>query len=227
MASPIRTITIVGGGTAGWLAALLLNSLLREKRPPEDAVEITLIESPDIPTAGVGEATVPNMPRTLADCGISEAAFFRCCNASFKLGVLFDHWNVDTDDQPISYVNPLDAPQPLNGAPLAAYYLKYGPGGLDFPHLFSPCLDLRDGLCGPRPFRAGQFAQGAGFAYHLDAGKFSALLRVICIARGVVHIFDNLQGVELDKTGKVAALHLEKGGRHDVELVLDCTGFAG
>ncbi len=106
MASPIRTITIVGGGTAGWLAASLLNSLLREKRPPEDAIEITLIESPDIPTAGVGEATVPNMPRTLADCGISESAFLRCCNASFKLGLLFDHWNVDTDGQPNSYVNP-------------------------------------------------------------------------------------------------------------------------
>ncbi len=61
----------------------------------------------------------------------------------------------------------------------------------------------------------------------MDAGKFSAFLRDTCIARGAVHIFDNLQDVELDETGKVAALHLEKGGRHDVELVLDCTGFRG
>lgn len=139
---------------------------------------------------------MPNMPRTLADCGISESAFFLCCNASFKLGVLFDHWNVDADGQPISYVNPFDAPPPLNAAPLAGYYLKYGAGGLDFVHLFSPCLDLRDGLRGPRPFRAGEIAQGAGFAYHLDAGKFSALLRDTCIARGAVHIFDNFQDVD-------------------------------
>lgn len=227
MTAPIRKITIVGGGTAGWLAASLLNSLLREKRPPDEAVEITLIESPDIPTVGVGEATVPNMPRTLADCGITEAQFFRCCNASFKLGVLFDHWNVDVDGQPIRYVNPFDAPPPIDGAPLAAYYLKYGAGELDFVHLFSPCLDLRDDMRGPRPFRAGEFAKGAGFAYHLDAGKFAALLRETCVERGVVHVFDNLRDVELDETGKVAALHLEKGGRHEVELVLDCTGFRG
>ena len=227
MAAPIRKITIVGGGTAGWLAASLLNSLLREKRPPEDAIAITLIESPDIPTVGVGEATVPNMPRTLSDCGISEAEFFRCCNASFKLGVLFDHWNVDADGTPISYVNPFDAPPPVNGAPLAAYYLKYGAGDLDFVHLFSPCLDLRDALRGPRPFKAGEFPKSPGFAYHLDAGKFAGLLRDTCVARGVAHIQDNLQEVELDETGKVAALHLQKGGRHAVELVLDCTGFRG
>ncbi|WP_300436804.1 tryptophan 7-halogenase [uncultured Mameliella sp.] len=227
MTAPIRNITIVGGGTAGWLAAALLNSLLREKRPQQDAIEITLIESPDIPTVGVGEATVPNMPRTLADCGISEAQFFRCCNSSFKLGVLFDHWNVDETGAPIRYVNPFDPPPPIDGVPLAAYYLKYGAGDLEFAQLFSPCLDLREEMRGPRPFRAGEYPRGPGFAYHLDAGKFAALLRETCVARGVHHVYDNLQELELSETGDVAALHLEKGGRHAVELVLDCTGFRG
>lgn len=227
MSDPISSVTIVGGGTAGWLAALLLNHTLGKNPKTGKPIKVTLIESPNIPTVGVGEATVPGMPRTLKECGISEQQFFSACNSSFKLGVLFDHWNVDEHGKPIQFVNPFESPPPLKGLDLANYFLRFGAGDLDFVHLSAPCLDLREGMRGPRGFRAPEFQRDVNFAYHLDAGKFAALLRDRCVAKGVEHVFDNLQDVELNEEGNVAALHLEKEGRRPVELVLDCTGFRG
>ncbi len=227
MAKPIKSVTIVGGGTAGWLAALMLNSGLAQRRDPKEALKVTLIESPDIPTVGVGEATVPNMPRTLIDCGISEGQFFRACNSSFKLGVLFDNWNVDAAGRPICYLNGFTDPPVLDRMDMAAYYLKFGAGDLDYAELCGPNLDLIKAKRGPRKLRAQEFSQGANFAYHLDAGKFAALLRDICTARGVTHILDNFRGVEQDENGYITALQLERNGRHPVEMVMDCTGFRG
>lgn len=227
MAKPIRSVTIVGGGTAGWLSALMLNSNLARTADPTEALKVTLIESPDIPTVGVGEATVPNMPRTLIDCGISEAQFFRSCNSSFKLGVMFENWNVDRNGRPISYLNSFDDPPPVDRMDMAAYMLKFGAGDLDYAELCGPNLDLIHAQRGPRQFRAGEFSREANYAYHLDAGKFAALLREICVSRGVTHILDNLRGIEQGENGHVTALQLEQSGRHPVELVLDCTGFRG
>ncbi len=227
MTAPVTSITIVGGGTAGWMTALLLYTNLNRYRKPSDRIKVTLIESPNIPTVGVGEATVPNMPRTLVECGISESQFFRTCNSSFKLGVLFDHWNVDEDGKPIQFVNPFMEPPLVDGVEMAAYYLKFGAGDLDFVRLFAPSLDLFDEQCGPRGFRTAEFSRDTSYAYHLDAGKFAGLLREVCVKRGVTHIYDNLQEVEQDERGYVSALQLEKTGKVPVELVIDCTGFRG
>lgn len=120
MAQPIEHIIIVGGGTAGWLAANLLNSRFGER---ENAPKITLIESPDIPTVGVGEATVPNMPRTLRDIGIDQKDFLRRCNASFKLGVLFGRWNVDNDGNLFDYMNPFGGSKDIEGYGSGEYYM--------------------------------------------------------------------------------------------------------
>ncbi len=204
---------------------MLNSSLARDD--PDHALQVTLIESPDIPTVGVGEATVPNMPRTLIDCGISEFQFFRTCNCSFKLGVLFDNWNVDADGNPICYLNSFGEPPGIDGLDMAAYLQRFGAGDLDYSELSTPHLDLIREKRGPRQLSAQEFSHDANFAYHLDAGKFAGMLREICISRGVTHILDNLKDVELDEKGYVAALHLQERGRHEVELVLDCTGFRG
>ncbi len=225
MAKPIREITIVGGGTAGWMAAMLLQTGLQQGRK----VKITLIESPDVATVGVGEATVPNMPRTLHQCGISEREFFKTCNASFKLGVDFTDWNRDRNGKPISYINPFARPPAIGTQQLGVYYSDLGAGALDFVQTFSPTVDLINACRAPRMSGAGEFDQKMkiGYAYHLDAGKFAGLMQKTCVAAGVNHLRDNVQDVELDERGYVAALHLERSGRHPVELVIDCTGFRG
>lgn len=227
MGAPITQVTIVGGGTAGWLTALLVQTFLKNHSSTPEAPRITLIESPNVPTVGVGEATVPGMPRTLRAAGISEQAFFKNCNASFKLGVLFGHWNVDRDGKPIDYVNPFARAGAVGGIDAGYYFLQHGAQGLDFSQVFSPSVDLACAFKGPRPLGKGEYAQGVGFAYHLDAGKFAKMMREICIARGVEHVLEDVTRVEQDERGYITALELKESGRRPVQLVIDCTGFKG
>lgn len=226
MAAPIGSVTIVGGGTAGWLTALLLSTYLAPKSA-RDAPTIRLIESPTVATIGVGEATVPAMPRTLRLAGIAESRFFRDCNASFKLGVRFDNWNVDQRGDPVDYTNPFSRGVTIGGVSVAEYFVRYGAGGLSYSEVISYCDDLARAHKGPRPLGAKPFDQSVGFAYHLDAGRFAAMLQDVCTQRGVRHILDDVVDVERDQHGYIAALDLNEGGRHPVELVIDCTGFRG
>jgi len=224
---PINSITIVGGGTAGWMAALILNNYFGQKMRAGQKMSITLIESPNVPTVGVGEATVPGMPRTLRSAGISESAFFKTCNASFKLGVLFANWNVDKAGKPIDYVNPFASPQAVGGLEAAYYFLQHGAGACDFTQVFSPSVDLARANKGPRPLGDKPYALKVGHAYHLDAGKFANMMRDICISRGVKHVLEDVVHVEQDENGYISALELAESGRYETELVLDCTGFKG
>jgi hypothetical protein len=144
----------------------LFNEVLRHRQAPDRRLSVTLVECPIIATVGMGEATVPNMPRALMGCGISEQAFLAACNTSFKLGVLFDGWNVDTAGNPIAFVNPFTAPPPIDGVDVAASCLAHGAGELDFGHLSSPWLDLLE--------QARAFSRKTTHAYHLDAGRTRA-----------------------------------------------------
>jgi len=230
MGERLRSVTIVGGGTAGWLTALLLATHCRSgkggKPGPRD-LQITLIESPSVKTIGVGEATVPSMPILLRQTGVSERDFFKRCNASFKLGVLFDNWNVDRNGKPIAFINSFNEGRSIRGIDSAYYYLKYGIGGGPFSDVVTAALDLARVCKGPHPLGARSEEQNPGFAYHLDAGLFAELLRDICVARGIDHVRDDVVDVEKDARGYIAALQLKERGRQPVELVVDCTGFRG
>jgi tryptophan halogenase len=231
MAERIHQVTIVGGGTAGWLTALLLTRYFSTPRKSgqksSENLKIRLIESPNVKTIGVGEATVPSMPVMLRLAGVSEQEFFRRCNASFKLGVLFDNWNLDKNGKRIAYINPFNEGVAIGGIELANYYLKYGAGGRAFGEVITPALDLARAFKGPWPLGAKSEEQNRGYAYHLDAGLFAELLRDVCVGRGVEHIRDDVVDTELDERGFIAALQMKEGGRLPVELVIDCTGFRG
>ena len=98
-------IVIVGGGTAGWLsAAFLQNQLPHTLNRP---VDITVVEAEDIPTVGVGEATIPSIRQTLAACGIEEHVFLETCGATFKQGIEFINWRDDPKEKGAnSYFHP-------------------------------------------------------------------------------------------------------------------------
>lgn len=227
MGERIKRVTIVGGGTAGWLTALLLTTYFRSQAGGPDARKVTLIESPNVKTVGVGEATVPSMPVLLRQGGVDEQEFFKRCNASFKLGVLFDNWNVDKNGKRIAYVNSFNEGPPIGGIEAAHYFLKFGAAGRVFSDVISPALDLARVFKGPRPIGAAAEEQNRGFAYHLDAGHFAELLRDLCVARGVEHIRDDVVDVEQDERGYITALQLKEREHLPVELVIDCTGFRG
>jgi len=227
MGQPIESVTIVGGGTAGWLAAALLQSIAAGRPGRTKPLQITVIESPNIPTIGVGEATVPGMVRTLRTIGLSEREFMKRCNASFKLGVVFDNWNEDPDGNPISYINPFNRAPSLHGVDLCHFYQRFGANGLSFVQCYAPTHGLLDACKGPRVTSEKEFESFMAFAYHLDAARFAELLTEKCVAAGVRHIRQNVKGVEQDENGYITALALEESGRHPVELVIDCTGFRG
>lgn len=227
MGKPLNSVTIVGGGTAGWLTAALLQAYGRKGQDRGKPLQITLIESPDIPTVGVGEATVPGIVRTLKNAGISETDFFKRCNASFKLGVSFDGWNTDKNGKPISYINPFTRPPVLRGIDLSYYYARYGAGALDFVQSFSPTVYLIKARKGPRIGDPNKTDNLLHYAYHLDAGKFAGLLCEHCTGNGVRHIRENVTNVVQDERGYITALDLDKTGKHNVDFVIDCTGFRG
>lgn len=117
MTNAIRTVVIVGGGSAGWITAGLLAA--KHKADGNLGLKITVIESPDIPTIGVGEGTWPTMRTTLRAIGVSERDFVRCCSVSFKQGSKFCRWHKDDPDD--FYYHPFDLPQGFHGGNVAEH----------------------------------------------------------------------------------------------------------
>ena len=223
MGQPLSSITIVGGGTAGWLAAVYLRRACAER------IRITLIESPNIPTVGVGEATVPQMPFTLRQIGLDERTFFRRCDATFKTGVMFRNWNTDRSGKLVSYLNPFSNAPSLDGVSIGNHFHAFGAGKRDYVSCYSPYAHMAKAFKGPFSFKdpkADPMPKPA-YAYHLNAVAFAKLLAEVGTERGIEHILDDVDDVELDERGYVAALQLRERGRHPVELVIDCTGFRG
>ena len=232
MAEQIKNITIVGGGTAGWLAANLITTYFNRPGKPL-RIKITLIESPNIKTVGVGEATVPGMPRMLQQMGINEREFFRRCNASFKLGVDFVNWNHKEDGSPVSFINPFNSGHYIRGHNPAYYFHAFGRKAANDTHAddiveaICPAPDAISQHKGPRSTNNKDFESPIGYAYHLDAGLFAKMLQEIGTERGVEHIRDDVVEVKLDERGFVGSLELKERGSHPIEMVIDCTGFKG
>ncbi|PHQ68669.1 MAG: tryptophan halogenase [Sneathiella sp.] len=227
MGEQISEITIVGGGTAGWLTAAFLIRFMN-LRDEETPTKITLIESPNIPTIGVGEATVPTMVSLLASLGISEKEFFKRCNTTFKLGVRFSNWHHDENGQGKSFYHPFETVfSQLAGQNPSYHFHKYGgpPGRPQIDEAFSVCVAAIRNKLAPKGLEHGDYEKHLNYAYHLDAGRFAEFLREISIERGVNHILDDVEEIEQDERGFITALNLQRQGRRPVELVIDCTGF--
>jgi flavin-dependent dehydrogenase len=225
MAEPVKNITIVGGGTAGWLTAIILVTYMKWRPGVEDTT-ITLIESPNVPTVGVGEATVPGMAMILRQCGIDEGEFFRRTNATFKTGVLFRNWNTWNDGRPRDFFTPFNAPRMLGGqSPGYAFQRFREAENQDFVDSISPSLAAAARLKGPRRLEDQDFGKSMGYSYHMDAGLFAKFMKEEATARGVVHILEDVTGVNQAEDGSISSLTLAESGDHPVELVIDCTGF--
>jgi tryptophan halogenase len=222
----VSHVTIVGGGTAGWLAAAMLNNSLNV-RSDGPKVRITLIESPNIPTVGVGEATVPGMPRLLGQLDINEKQFFLRCNATFKLGVGFVHWDEDEAGRPVNYFHPFDSVDSIRGVDPSYHYHRFvGPehSGEFFDRLL-PSGDIIRACKGPRQIQDQDYHYRIRHAYHLDAGLFALFLRDLAVARGVEHVLDDVQEVQQGENGFITALRLKERGLVPVQFVVDCSGF--
>jgi tryptophan 7-halogenase len=215
----IRTITIVGGGSAGWMTAAALANTLREN------CKITLIESDEIGTVGVGEATIPPI-RTFNDMlGIDEREFVRKTKGSFKLGIEFVNW----------------------GALGNRYFHPFGPHGRAFDivglHHFwlkaradGDTTSFDDYSMAWAAAQRGRFTKPStdprsvlstfDYAYHFDAGLYARLLRAYSEAKNVNRLEGKVIKVNQNsETGFVESVTLEDGRVVGGELFIDCTGF--
>ena len=220
---PVQRVVIIGGGTAGWLAAAVLAA--RFPAGSANAKTITLVESPDIATIGVGEGTWPTMRATLATIGIAETEFLSACDASFKQGSRFDGWcNGAPGD---SYLHPFTPPPALDPQSLIAAWQGDAPG-ISFADACSPQAALCALDLAPRQRAMADYAGAANYGYHLDAAKLAALLARHAVDRlGVAHVRDHVTEVEPDVGGDIAAVVTRGHGRVAGDLFIDCTGHAG
>ncbi len=226
MVNRIEEVTIVGGGTAGWITALSLTTLLNARREGP-GIRVTLVESPNIPRIGVGESTVLEMRNLVRKLGLDEAEFIRRCNVSFKLAARFVNWSVGNSGEFIDYFNPFSTYRYVGRKDPTYHFHKFG--------LPDDCVDFEDSLVpvgaiirqlrGPRRLGGKQFQSQTGYSYHLDAALFADYLRDVSLGRGIRHILDDVVDVQQDERGFVSHLQLKQGGPHPVQFVVDCSGF--
>jgi tryptophan halogenase len=216
----IDHIVIVGGGSAGWLTAGLLAGAYR--LGPDSPLRITLIESPDVQTVGVGEGTWPTMRSTLQRIGIAEPDFLTACSASFKQGTRFDGWCTGRDGD--RYYHPFTAPAGYASLNLAPHWQEVG-GFADFAHAVTPQAALCDRDLAPKHLESPGYAGLVNYGYHLDAGRFAALLTEHCTTRlGVRHVPDHVVAVNSAPNGDIASLATAASGDIEGDLFIDCTG---
>ena len=187
--------------------------------------EINLIESEQIGTVGVGEATLPQMRSFNTELGINEAEFMRATNATFKLGIEFVDWGrVGT-----SYIHPFSRfGRPIAGADFFQYWLR---SNRDPATLFDLCLPIVAAKMNRFDFPVDDPTDpmhSVGYAYHLDASQYARYLRGWCEARGVRRIEGMIVRVDRDtERGHVRAVALESGDEIGGDLFIDCSGFRG
>jgi tryptophan halogenase len=218
---PVKSVTIVGGGTAGWMTAAILSQWLSK-------VEIKLIESEQIGTIGVGEATIPHIRNALALAGVDTLKMISESKATFKLGIQFVDW----------------------GAPGEKYIHGFGKIGRDvlwlhphqlwlaarervrdqikhFDHYALNCVaSLRNKFAFPDASNRNSPLADIDFAYHFDASLFARYLRSESEARGVDRVEGRIvQVIQNPESGHVERVRLDDGREVGGDLFVDCSGM--
>jgi tryptophan halogenase len=216
-ANALRGIAIVGGGTAGWMAAAILARRLGTRFGP-----LRVIESPEIGTIGVGEATIPPIRLFNNALGIEEGEFLRKTQGTLKLGIEFQNWG----RRGHAYFHPFGvhgvSPDQIN---LHQDWLKLRHLGATerFEEYSLNTVMARLGRVSP-PTLASVYA----YAYHFDASLYAAYLRDYALARGVQRLERKVLEVKLrTEDGFIRSLQLDDGVSVEADLFIDCSGFRG
>jgi tryptophan 6-halogenase len=216
-----RRIVIVGGGTAGWMTALIFaRSLIRK------GVEITLLESPTVPTVGVGEGSTPWLQGFFDMLGIEEAEWMPACHATYKCGISFDGWSTKPgferyfhpfasmlDNMTMTpFVHNVEAR--LKGASVCAH-----------PNRFFISARLVAERRSPKARE--HFPFDVWHGYHFDAALLGRFLHTKALERGVRYKSCHVTHATLNANGTIASVSTREGETIAADLFVDCTGFAG
>ncbi len=219
---PIRKIVIVGGGTAGWMAAAAIAKIMGSFPGPS----ITLVESEAIGTVGVGEATIPQIAAFNKMLELDEREFVRETCATYKLGIEFVDWLRPGH----AYVHPFGSyGLDMLGIEFHHFWLRARELGQDIP-LDEFSIAVAAGKAGkffwPRPDQPNSPLSRLSYAFQFDAGLYAKYLRKIAEKHGVVRVEGKVEEVlQNGENGHVSAVKLDNGSTIAGELFIDCTGF--
>ena len=222
MSYPIKNIVIVGGGTAGWMAASYLVRALQQQ------ANITLVESEAIPRIGVGEATIPSLQKVFFDfLGIPEREWMPQVNGAFKAAIKFVNWRKSPDGSGDDYFYHLFGNVPnCDGVPLTHYWLRKHEQGFQQPMAYAcyPQTGALDGKLAPcLPDGTRQMSH----AWHFDAHLVADFLKRWAVERGVTRVVDEVVQVHLNDRGFISSLSTKEGRTLEADLFIDCSGMRG
>ena len=216
----MKNIVILGGGTAGWMTANLLQKKWRQR-----GIQISVVESPDIGIIGVGEGSTPLLKEFFDSLEISESEWMPQCNATYKNGITFNDWSTVPGYE--SYFHPF--PCSLDFATFGFLY-KYtelrrkGADVLAHPNRFSLMAGLTERKLAPLP--AENFPFHFQYGYHFDSVLIGKFLREKARESGVSHIEATVEKVEQESDGSIKSLLLNTGQILSGDFFVDCSGFA-
>jgi len=213
-------IVIVGGGTAGWMAANLF-----VKAWPESVVKVSLIESPDIGIIGVGEGSTPSLKRFFKTIEVAEEEWMPQCNATYKTNIKFSGWS------PASTLQEYDHPfvSQLDIFTKSAFFSNCLTRRLHGKVTTNPGSFFLNGFLakqGKSPVVPANFPFDMQYGYHFDSYLLGNFLRDVGIQRGVIHIQDRVLKANINDFEHIDTLLTEKNGILDADFFIDCSGFA-
>ncbi|MBS0373980.1 MAG: tryptophan 7-halogenase [Proteobacteria bacterium] len=219
----LRSIVIIGGGTAGWMSAAALAKTLGT------ACEIRLIESDDIGTVGVGEATVPHLKAFNDALGINEVDFVKAVQGTFKLGIQFVDWGRLGDKYIHGFGN---IGHDYSFLPFHQYWLKMFLAGkaedIGGYSIHTAAAPLGKFMASATDVPQSSPLSHIAYAYHFDAGRYARFLRAFAEARGVRRTEGEVVDVALrGEDGFIESVLLKNGERIAGDLFVDCSGFRG
>lgn len=219
MRAPPQSVIVLGGGTAGWMTANLL-----ERRWSGSGTRVLLIESKSIGIIGVGEGSTPQLKAFFDEIGVGEAEWMRRCNATYKAGIEFEGWSSRPGFE--RYFHPF--PTDIDGFTQGKFFYstRARRTGRDVPAhpdlFFVPTRIARQGLA---PLAPTNFPFVVSYGYHFDAHLIGEFLGDIGTRRGIEHIDARIATIELDEEGNVKALVADDGRRFEADFFVDASGF--
>jgi tryptophan halogenase len=239
MSQHIKNIVIVGGGSAGWMTAAYLSKALGRN------VHISLVESSNITTIGVGEATFSTIKVFFDFLGLQEHEWMPKCNATYKMAIKFVNWNT----QGRHFYHPFQRYEVVDGFDIAEWWLKMKRGEEPFDYACFLIPLLCDNKRSPRYFDGTVFDDKVQqlfsnesmpeknvladlkvqypYAYHFDANLLARFLKDYAMQRGVKQIVDDVIDVKLAENGSIDSIITREHSNISADLFIDCTGFRG